>query len=383
MERQPDSSRRRFLKAGAIAGGGLLLGFYLPARPRLQAAEGPSASRFAPNAFIRIDPDDTVTIVVNKSEMGQGVYTSLPMLVAEELEADWERIRVESAPAHPDYNHTQWGTQVTGGSSSVNSSWEQLRTAGATAREMLIAAAAVTWGVAANACRAENGRVLHEASGRSLSFGALAAQAAEMPVPEAVLLKDPEEFNIIGKPVKRLDSPEKSRGTAVFGLDVSLPGMRTAVIARPPVFGATLKSHEAGPAEAVPGVEGVVVIPNGVAVVARDFWSAKKGRDALAIEWDLGPNAELSSEALRARYAEEAKEGGLLAQAVGDAERAFIAAEKVVSASYDLPYLAHAPMEPLNCVADVRADRCEIWTGTQLQTVDQQAAATIAGLSPG
>jgi isoquinoline 1-oxidoreductase beta subunit len=382
MNAETAITRRGFLKVGAAVGGGLLVGFYLAPGARLSRADAtPGGEAFVPNAFIRIAPDDTVTIIVNKSEMGQGVYTSLPMLVAEELECDWNGIHVESAPAAPAYYHTQWGPyQGTGGSSSVNSTWDQLRTAGATAREMLVAAAAETWGVPADGCRAANGSVLHEASGRRLSYGALAERAAQVPVPEVVLLKDRDEFKIIGRPTKRLDSPEKVNGQAVFGLDIYLPGMLTAVVARPPVFGATLKGYDAKGAKAVPGVRDVVAINAGVAVVAESFWEAKKGRDALTVEWDEGPNAGLSSEALGAKYAKLAEQPGMTVRQEGDATAALARAAQRIEAVYQVPYLAHAPMEPLNCVADVRPDGCDIWAGTQLQTIDQQAAARITGL---
>jgi isoquinoline 1-oxidoreductase beta subunit len=378
-------TRRDFLKISGGAGAGLLLGFYLPMANRLAASPRVAEGKFAsnPNAFIRIAPDDTVTIIVHKSEMGQGVYTSLPMLVVEELEADWNKVRVESAPAHPDYYHTKWGPfQGTGASSSVGSTWDQLRRAGATAREMLIAAAAKAWGVPADYCRAEKGYVLHTPSNRRYSFGELADRAAQIPVPEAVLLKNPDEFKIIGKPVKRLDTSEKVTGKAVYGIDVRLPGMLTAVIARPPVFGARLKSFAAGPAEAIAGVKYVLPIDGGVAVVADSFWAAKKGCDALTVEWNEGPNAALSTDALRGKYAELAKRPGLVARRQGNPVESLATAAKRVKAVYEVPYLAHAPMEPLNCVAHVRRDGCDIWTGTQFQTTDQQAACRITGLKP-
>ncbi len=441
MSKQFNESRRRFLQISVAAGGGLLIGFHLPVSARRAHAEASTGDAFEPNAFIRIARDDTVTIIVNKSEMGQGVYTALPMLVAEELECDWNRISVESAPAAPAYYHTQWGPyqgtggsssvistwdqlreagaaaremlvaeelecdwsrirvesapaappyyhtqwgpyQGTGGSSSVISTWDQLREAGAAAREMLVAAAAASWGVPAESCRARDSYVIHENSGRRQSFGALADRAAQMPVPEAVLLKDPEEFRIIGRPTKRLDSPEKVNGQAIFGLDVDLPGMLIALVERPPVFGASVKDYDDKAARAVAGVREVVVIDGGVAIVADSFWQAKKGRDALIVHWNEGPNGALSSEALWRKYADLAEKPGVTVKQEGDAEAALAGAAKRLDAVYELPYLAHAAMEPLNCVADVRTDRCDIWAGTQLQTGDQQAAARIAGLEP-
>jgi isoquinoline 1-oxidoreductase beta subunit len=369
-------SRRDFLKAGALLGGGLVLGVSLPS-----SAPGKEAPAASLNAFVRIGTDDAVTIMLNHSEMGQGVYTSLPMLVNEELEADWSKIRVESAPVDAAYNHTAFGMQMTGGSTSVWSEYDRLRQMGASAREMLIAAAAKQWGVKPSACRAEDGKVIHK-SGKSLSYGKLAKRAAAMPVPKDVKLKDPSKYSTIGSPTRRLDTPQKVNGAAQFGLDVSLPGMLTAVIARPPVFGAKVASVKDGKAKAVAGVKAVAQVPSGVAVIAKDFWSAKKGRDALEIAWDEGPLAALSTAGLRETYADLAKTPGLIAAKEGDAEAAMAKAAKLLSAEYEVPYLAHATMEPMNCTVDLRKNSCEIWTGTQFQTVDRNAAAAIAGLKP-
>ena len=268
------------------------------------------------NPFVRIDSDETVTIIVNHSEMGQGVYTSLPMLVAEELECDWNKVVVEPAPVDPSYNHTLWGIQGTGGSTSVQSEWERLRKVGATVREKLIAAAADTWKVDKESCQAQNGRVVHS-SGKSLTYGQLADKAATMAEPKDVQLKDPSEFKIIGKPVKRLDTPEKTNGKGVFGIDVNIPGMLVAVVARPPVFGGKVVSFNADKAKAVPGVKDVVQVPSGVAVVASGFWAAKVGRDALEIVWDDGDNATLSTEGMREHYAELSKTPGIVARKDG------------------------------------------------------------------
>jgi isoquinoline 1-oxidoreductase beta subunit len=377
----PDSSRRQFLKIGAAVGGGLLIGFQVAGRRALAAAAAGDAE-FVPNAFIRIGSDDSVTLFCNKSEMGQGVYTSLPMLVAEELEADWRRIRVEAAPVAPEYNHPEYGMQFTGGSMSIASEWERLRRAGAVGRELLIATAAARWGVDRNACRAENGRVF-DRSGRSLSYGQLAAAAAQLPVPSDVPLKDPKQFKLLGKPTLRLDGPEKVNGTAVFGSDITVTGMLTAVIARPPVFGARLKRFDATKARAIPGVKDVVAIAAGVAVVATGFHSAKEGRDALELEWESNaPAAGLATAELLDRYRRLAETPGRVARATGDVAQALQGAAVKLEADYHVPYLAHAPMEPLNCVVDLKADRCEIWTGTQFQTVDRMAAARVAGLQP-
>lgn len=375
-------SRRDFLKTSVLAGGGLVLGLYLPRFGNLAEAAQQSTSTFAPNAFIRIGTDDSVIVIVNHSEMGQGIYTALPMLVAEELDADWSKVRFQAAPVDPAYNNPKWGIQGTGASSSTWSEWEPLRKAGATARAMLIAAAAETWKVDPASCRAENGYVIHTASRRRLSFGRLAERASRMAPPQDVALKDPKDFKLIGKPTKRLDTPEKINGKGIFGIDVKVPGMLVAVVARPPVFGGKLKSFDAGKAKGVQGVRHVVEIDRGVAVVADGFWPAKLGREALEIVWDEGPLAGLDSRTQREQYAELAKQPGAVARKEGDVAAAMGRAAKSLDAVYELPYLAHAPMEPLNCVADVRPDGCNVWTGTQFQTVDRDAAAQAAGLKP-
>ena len=373
-------ARRDFLKVGAAAGGGLVLGFHLPfgGEAVAQAAGKP----FAPNAFIRIGTDDQVTVVVAKAEMGQGVYTSLPMLVAEDLEADWSKVRVESAPVDPAYNRPGMGMQMTGGSSSVWSSWEQMRKAGATAKAMLIAAAAATWKVDPSSLRAEKGFVIHDASGRRLSFGALADTAATLTPPKDVVLKDAKDFKIVGKPTRRLDTPEKVNGSAQFGLDVSVPGMLVALVQRPPVFGGRAVKVDDTKTKAVPGVVAVGQPSFGVVVVAKGFWAAKKGRDALQVQWDDGPNGALSTDALREEFRALAKTPGAVAKKEGDAAAALAGAAKRLEAEYEVPYLAHAMMEPLNCLVDLRPDSCEIWTGTQFQTMDRAAAAEVAGLKP-
>ena len=362
-------SRRNFIKTGGVISGALILGFFVPTHEAaVQATTGGGPMTI--NAFIRIGTDDFVTIIANHSEMGQGVYTSLPMLVAEELEIDLSKVRVEAAPVDPAYNHTEWGMQGTGGSTSVSSEWERLRKIGATAREMLIAAAADLWKVDRATCRAENGAVT-DVTGKKASYGQLAERAAKMPVPQQVRLKDPSEFKIIGKPVKRLDTPEKTNGKGIFGIDVEVPGMLVALIARPPVFGGKTKTFNSDKTKAVPGIQAVAEVPSGIAVVAADFWSAKKGRDALEIEWDEGPNAKLSTDTMFEQYSNLAKKPGAVARKDGDAPEALLKATKQIRAEYKVPYLAHATMEPLNCVVDLRPDKCEIWTGTQMQTVDR------------
>jgi len=372
--------RRGFLKVTGAAASGLVLGFYVPERfgPITVRAAGP----FAPNAFLRILPDDTITVLVGKSEMGQGVYTALPMMVAEELDCDWGRVKVESSPAGPEYYDPMMGEQTTGGSTSVMSSWEPLRKAGASARAVLVDAAAQTWGVAPGSLRTEKGRVYHDASGRSASYGELSAKAATLPVPADVVLKDPKDFKIIGTNVKRVEGRDKVTGKAEFSIDVRLPGMLTAVVAHPPVCGGTAKSFDASKAMAVAGVVKVKPISTGVAVIAKDFWTARTGREALEIVWDDGPNGALDSAEMREQYRKLASEPGLVAENEGDAEKGMASAAKTVEAVYEVPYLAHAPMEPLNAVAHVQADRCDIWAGTQYQTMDQRVGAAITGLAP-
>jgi isoquinoline 1-oxidoreductase subunit beta len=367
-------------ETGPTVGGELVVGLHLPAREKITAEPAP-ASPFAPNAFIRIDRDGTVTFIVNKSEMGQGVYTALPMLIAEELECDWMSIRVEAAPADPAYVHTAWGIQGTGGSTSTWSEWERLSMVGATAREMLISAAAKIWNESPAGCRAENGRVIN-ATGKSIAYGELVETAATIPVPKDVELKKPDKYKILGKHQLRIDNPVKVEGTARFGLDVDLPGMLTSVVAHSPVFGGKVVSFNADKAKAVPGVKEVVRIPTGVAVVADDFWAARKGRELLEVVWDEGEWAELSTDWVREEYRKLSATPGNIARKEGDPEQALAKAARQLIAEYEVPYLAHACMEPLNCTVDLKADSCDIWTGTQSQTTNQLAAAKITGLLP-
>jgi isoquinoline 1-oxidoreductase beta subunit len=375
-------SRRAFLAHSAIAGGGLVIGLHLPGAVRRVFAQpaAPAAPAIVPNAFIRIAPDDTVTILLKHSEMGQGISTSMPMVIAEELECDWRHVRSEHAPADLVYAHTVFHVQMTGGSTSTWESFDQLRTAGAAAREMLITAAAARWGVPAGECRAENGFVIH--GQRRARFGELAAEAAKLPVPAAPKLKDPKDWKILGRPTHRLDSPEKITGRAEFGMDVRRPGMLTALVARSPFFGGKVRGFGAEKAKAVPGVVDVIQIPSGVAVLGESFWAARLGRNALEIDWDAGSIAGHSTAAQLDDYRKLARTPGAVAEAKGDAEAALARAAKKLEAEYEVPYLAHAMMEPLNCTAEIRPGACEIWTGTQFQTGDQEAAAKIAGLEP-
>lgn len=373
-------SRREFIRTGAILGGGLVLACHIPLGGR--AASAAQGTTFAPNAFLRVGSDGSITVIVNKSEMGQGVYTSLPMLLAEELECDWRRVRVQASPVAPEYNHTQFGPiMVTGGSTSVRSEWERFSKAGAAAREMLVTAAARAWKVDCSACWAENG-VVRGPGGKHLGYGELAARAAKVPVPKEPKLKDPKKRRLLGKPLRRLDSPAKINGTALFGIDVHEPGMLTAVIARPPVFGGKVKSFDGAKARALPGVREVVAIPAGVAVVADDFWQALKGREALEVAWDEGEWAQLSTPAMRREYTKLATMPGRAARHDGDAPAGLAMATRKLEAEYEVPYLAHATMEPLNCFVDLKPDSCLIRTGSQFQTLDRNAAAQEAGLTP-
>ncbi len=389
-DRKPAEMKRRdFLKTTATFGGGLLISAYIPqwnktsARTLSGAAGSVDATHpFVPNAFVRIGTDDSITVVANHSEMGQGVYTSLPMMLAEDLECDWSKVRVEPAPVDPAYNHSAFGIQMTGGSTTTTSEYERFRKMGAMARLMLIAAAAQSWKVDPQACRAEKGYVIHAISGKRASFGSLAALASQQTPPTDIPLKDPKDFTFIGKPLHRLDTPSKANGTAQFGLDVYIPGMLTAVVARAPVFGGKVASFNADKAKAVPGVINVLEVPSGVAVIATGFWPAKLGREKLDITWDDGPGQDLSSAAMREEYAKTSRSPGIVARKVGDPASALAGAAKKITAEYEVPYLAHAMMEPLNTVVDLHDDHCEIWTGTQFETMDRLAAAKVAGLKP-
>ncbi len=378
-------SRRGFLKAGA----GLTLGVAVPSLAQMagpgQGGGGVAAAgTFEPNAFVRIGTDNTVTVIVKHLEMGQGTYTGLPTLVAEELDADWSQIRVEGAPADASrYNNLLLGTmQGTGGSTAMANSFEQMRKAGAAARGMLLAAAAARWKVAPDSITIARGAVMHPPSNRKTTFGQLAASAAKLPVPQEVQLKDPKDFALIGRRMPRTDSRAKSNGTAIYTQDVKLPGMLTALVAHPPRFGGKPKSFDAVKAKAVKGVVDVVAIPQGVAVLANDFWSAKKGREALAVEWDESGAFKLGSAEIMAEYKSLAATPGLPARKEGDPAGAFERAAKTLEAAYEFPYLAHACMEPMNCVVKLSADACEIWNGEQFQSIDQGEVAAAMGMKP-
>ena len=375
-------SRRDFLKAGSLAGGGLVLGFVIADANRLARAAGAASS--APNAFLRIGTDDSITVLVNRLEFGQGIHTALPMLIAEELDADWTRMRAELAPAGEAYKDPLFGTQMTGGSISMAHSYIHYREIGARARAMLVAAAAERWQVAPEQCRTADGTVRGPA-GQSARYGALADAAMRQPVPASVTLKDAQHFRHIGKPVKRLDARAKSTGRQQFGIDFHLPGAKVAVVARPPVFGGRVRSVDVAKARAVKGVIDVLEVPvalggSGVAVIADGYWPAKQGRDALAIEWDSGAVEKVDSASQMAAFRSLAKGKGRPARAA-DVSRLATAPRKI-SAVYEFPYLAHAPMEPLNCMVDLQADRCTVWAGSQFQSFDHAAIAATAGLKP-
>lgn len=383
IENAFQTTRRGFLKGGA----GLALAIVAPT-VALAEVGGPGHAgsamvdgEFSPNAFLRIGTDGTVTVVSKHLEMGQGVYTGLATLVAEELDADWSRVTVEGAPADAKrYSNLFWKAQGTGGSTAIANSYEQMRRAGATARAMLVAAAAKEWKVPASQITVKNGVVSHAASGRKAGFGELAEAAAQLPVPANVKLKNPKDFTLIGRSAPRVDSVAKTTGRATFTQDVKLPGMLVAVVAHPPRFGGRVKSVDDKAARAIKGVTDVVVIPNGVAVLAADYWTANKGRDALKVEWDESQAYRGSSDAIVTDYRERAKTPGLNARNDGNAEAALAKAGKVIEAEYVFPYLAHASMEPLNCVMKLENGECEVWNGEQLHTVDQFSLAKTLGI---
>jgi isoquinoline 1-oxidoreductase beta subunit len=371
------TSRRGFLKSGT--GAALSIGFALP----LAGLSGrlDAATPFSPNAFLRIGSDGQVTVICGSAEMGQGVLTAIPMLVAEELDADWKTVRVEQAPVDKAYNNPMFQMQATGGSTTVRAFWEPMRQAGAAAREMLVAAAAAQWKVPAAECRTEAGQVIHK-SGKKLGYGTLTAAAAQLPVPATPVLKDPKDFRILGKRTRRLDTPGKLNGSAKYGIDAQVPGMLVAVMARAPQPGAKPAKVDDSKAKAVKGVRQVITIPSGVAVLADGYWAAKKGRDALAIDWDLGAAKDLSSAKVSAMLAEGAGEPDAVAVDLGNTKDAAATGAKSVDATYEAPYLAHACMEPMNCTAWVQGDSVEIWVGTQSQGPNQGILSQVASVTP-
>src|SRR3989442_13735240 len=378
-------SRRDFLKAGA----GLTLGIVAPGAfaqggPGQAGGTAVAAGAFAPKASVLIGSDSEVPVIVKHLERGRGTYTGLPTLVAEELDADWSQIRVEGAPADASrYNNLFFGQmQGTGGSTALANSYEQMRKAGAAARAMLVSAAAGRWNLGPESITVARGVVTHPPSGRKATFGQLAADAAKLPVPQEVKLKDAKDFAYIGRHTPRTDARAKSTGTAAFTQDVKLPGRLAPLVAHPPRFGAKVKSFDAARAKAVKGVVDVVAIPQGVAVLANEFLSAEKGRDALAVDLDETEAFKLGSNEIMAEYKRLAATPGLPARREGDVGAAFASAARTLEAAYEFPYLAHACMEPMNCVVQLAADGCEIWNGEQFQSIDQGAVALALGLKP-
>jgi isoquinoline 1-oxidoreductase beta subunit len=373
-------SRRSLLRAGAAAGGGLLLSFGLGLAPG-EAAASSEADVFAPNAFVRIDRDGKIILTMPYVEMGQGTYTSIPMLIAEELEVDLKQVQLEHAPPNEKlYANPLLGVQATGNSNAVRGAWRPLRQAGATARTMLVAAAARRWNVDPATCRAQSGEVIHAATGRRLSYGEVAADAAGMPVPTNVALKQPQDFKLIGTPARRLDLPGKVNGSAVFGIDVRPPGVKIATLAQSPVFGGQVKRVDDSAAKAVNGVRQIVRLDDAVAVVADHMGAAKKGLAALVIEWDDGPHARLDTRTIAAELERATLKPGAVAQNIGNVDQAMASAVTRVAAAYHVPFLAHATMEPMNCTVHFHDGGCEIWVGNQALARVQAAAAKIAGL---
>lgn len=388
-------TRRAFLKfgvtVGAATGGGLLLGFSMPAASQDQKAgksviggdgdEAPQNGVFAPNAFIQIDTAGKVTLVIPKVEMGQGVYTSIPMLIAEELEVPLDSVTLDHAPPNEKlFMDPLLGGQLTGGSTSIRYAWEPMRRAGAAARTLLISAAAQQWQVDPASCHAQAGQVIHAASNRSIGYGQLASAAAKLAAPQNVPLKDPKDFKVIGTAVKRLDSPEKVDGTAMFGLDVRVPDMVYAAIANCPVFGGTLASVDDTNAKKIPGVRQVVKIDNAVAVIGDHTWAAKRGLQALDIKWNEGAGAQIGMKQIVDDLANASQRDGAVARKEGDVSNAFSNAKTRVDAVYQQPFLAHATMEPINCTVHVRPDGCDIWLGSQVPTRVVDAAVAVTGL---
>jgi isoquinoline 1-oxidoreductase beta subunit len=378
----PSITRRAFLKK-SLAGAGMTLAISVsPFGLRPLSAQELQKDLFSPNAWLQITPDNIVTVIVNKCEMGQGVYTSLPMILAEELEADWKQVRVKGAPARDEYKDPVFGMQLTAGSTSIRHMFEPLRKAGAAAREMLVSAAAETWGVPPGECEARQGWVRHRKSTRKLSYGELCDKASKLPIPENPPLRRDYQFKLIGTRVPRLDLQEKIDGEATFGIDVFIPDMLYAAISRPPAYGAKIVSYENEAARKIPGVQHVIVTDRGIAVCAKTIDGAWKGRMALNAQWDKGSHPDLSSETLEKDFLEHLNQPGLSAKKEGNIENALDRAAKKLEAIYLLPYLYHATLEPMNCTAHVRQDRCDLWVPTQFQSGVLMSAEKITGLKP-
>lgn len=385
LDTQHSASRRAFLAGAggaAVVGGGLWIGLQIAQRSDRASGTATAVAQpgFSPNAFVRIGADDTVTVIIGKAEMGQGVYTALAQVLAEELDVDPARVHVEFAPVDVRYNHPFMPMQFTGGSMSVPSTFEQLRNAGAGARALLVQAAAGRWNVDAGSLRTEDGAVVNGA--RRATYGELADDAAKLPVPDQVALKDPASFRYIGKPLRRLDSPAKVTGRAQFSLDVARPDMLVAMVARPPVFGAQLGRIDDAAARAVRGVVDIRIVPSGVAVLATNTWAARTGRHALRVEWGNGEHDGFSSAKLREDYGRLVATEGALVKNTGDVTAPLAVRGRAIDVEYEVPFLAHACMEPLNCVAHVTADRAELWVGSQFQSEDAKAVAAALGFVP-
>jgi isoquinoline 1-oxidoreductase beta subunit len=373
--------RRAFLMASASVGGGLLLTMALPVLSR-QPAPAPAlaATTFSPNAFIRIDAQGTVSLIMAMVEMGQGIYTALSMLIAEELEIDLDQVRLEPAPPGKAFINSIIHEQITADSSSIRAFAQIMREAGATARTMLVAAAAAKWRVDVASCKAEHGVVVHTSSGRKLGYGALASSAALLPVPAKVSLKSPGEFKLIGKPAKRLDTPDKVNGKALYGIDVVVPGMKVAAVAICPVLGGTVAGYDEAKARAINGVHQVVKLDNAIAVIADHTGAAKKGVAALDPRWNVGPNGNIDSAEVLRQLQEALKKPGVSARNDADVDSVLAGAAQRLEATYEQPFVAHAPMEPMNCTVHVRKDRCDVWLGSQAPARAQAVAAKLTGL---
>jgi isoquinoline 1-oxidoreductase subunit beta len=375
-----DISRRALLTGGLA--GGFLFAFRVPVRATNEPVQPPddTTGKFAPNAFIRIDHSGRTTLVMPQVEMGQGTYTSISMILAEELDADFAQVAVEHAPPSDKlYGNPIFGIQVTGNSNSVRSFWKPLRIAGASARAMLVQAAAQQWQVDPATCTTAKSEVLHAASGRRLSYGELVDAANTQTPPKDVVLKDPEHFVLIGKPLKRLDTPDKTNGKAVYGIDAMLPSMKFATLRECPVFGGKVAKVDDGAAKKIPGVQKVVVLDDFVAVIGDHTWAAKKGADALKIEWDEGPNARISSDDIWQDLRTASEKDGVVAKSRGDIAKGLSTGERY-EAAYEMPFLAHASMEPINATVHLTPESCEVWTGTQVLARVQSEAAKAAGL---
>ena len=370
-------NRRDFIKVVSTTGAGLVIGFHLPFKNRVQAATLASRNTFKPNAWVTVHPDEFVTITVSKSEMGQGVWTSLPMLIAEEMELDWTKVQIEQAPVDKE----KFGRQGTGGSNSIRGSWDKMRKAGAIGKDMLMNAAAHNWSVPKKECYAEKGFIIHQPSGKKLSYGDLSMKAATLDIPTEVALKDPDNFRIIGKEIPRKDTPLKVNGTAQFAMDIDLPNMVYAFIVRCPIFGGNLKSINDTRAREIEGVLDVFAVENGVAIVGTSTWAALRGRKALAITWNEGPNKDVDSKTIYEYLQKRGLKRGATGRKDGNAKRALNKADTVVEAVYELPFQAHATMEPMNCVVDVQSDLCRIWAPTQFPQQARKRASEITGLS--